>query len=66
MELLYLDESQNATFDDDYHSPREMEAKLKRVNILVGETKLRFWMSEAAMVGSWTRYWIGFHQHWGH
>jgi ubiquinone/menaquinone biosynthesis C-methylase UbiE len=41
MELLYLDESQNATFDDDYHSPREMEAKLKRVKILVGETEFK-------------------------
>ena len=41
MELLYLDESQNATFDNDYHSPIEMEAKLTRVKILVGETEFK-------------------------
>jgi ubiquinone/menaquinone biosynthesis C-methylase UbiE len=37
MELLYLDETQNATFDNEYHLPEEMECKLRRLELLYNE-----------------------------
>lgn len=39
MELLYLDETQNATFDEDYHSEEEFAAKLKRLDAIVQQSE---------------------------